>query len=180
MLVRGLRVKPKSGMPLAFALRVRASRHLVWHLPPEVNLSGDEFTAAHGVDFAVAKTLARRCICFVHNEGAISLLELVNLFEMRHRRAVRPADLEIGRAIERIVDRTREVKVVVEQRLNGGAIFVDISLQAGSSDCERGIIHCQISFHRVLCCGMSGSCLSSPSLNITICRMASYRFLSTS
>src|SRR4030095_12712006 len=94
---------------------------------------------------------------FVDDEGAIPLLELANVFEAGHRGAIWPADFEVGRPIERIVDRAGEAKVVVEQRFDSGTVFVYISLQAGSSDRESGFSHDPISFHPGRSCGTSES-----------------------
>ena len=45
--------------------------------------------------------------------------------EARHRGAIRPGSFEIGGPIERFVDRSREVRVVVEQHFDSSAVFVD-------------------------------------------------------
>jgi hypothetical protein len=64
----------------------------------------------------------------VHDESVVFLLETQDLGETGHHGAIGPTDLHIVGAIERIVDWTREVKVVVEQRLDCGSVFVDIGL----------------------------------------------------
>ena len=46
-----------------------------------------------------------------------------------------------GGPIERIVNRTREMEVPVEQFLDSVAVFVDVGLQARTSDAEGCVAH---------------------------------------
>ena len=121
--------------------------HIRWFTPElEIDLCGHEFAVAYRVHFAVAKTFACRHLYFIHNERAFSLLELVNIFEAHHCGTIRPANFEIGCTIKRVIQRTREMEVVVDECFDSRAIFVRISLKTGSSDCQRGFTHSKISF----------------------------------
>src|SRR5678816_1245567 len=107
-----------SRRPSTFPVRVRTEWHLVGHVPSEIDLSRNEFAVAHCVHFAVAETFASRRLYFIHNERASSLLELVNIFEAHYHGAIRPADSEIGCAIECVVYWACEMEVVVDERFD--------------------------------------------------------------
>src|SRR5688500_14951056 len=139
------RLRKASGVTLARIPRMRARRDLMRQIPAEIDFGRHKLAVAHGVHLAIAEALACRGASFVHDEGAVAVVDLMNVVDVRHCRAVRPANPQISRAIERIVDRACEVIVVGEQRFQGGAVLVDVGLEACARDGQGGLAHDQIS-----------------------------------
>ena len=99
-------------MTLAVVVDETTFRRLVRKVPAEINFSGNQLTIMDGIDLAVAERLAAARVRLVDDEGAVAVLHLVYVVEPGHRLAVGPAALEIGFAIERVIDRAREMIVL--------------------------------------------------------------------
>lgn len=61
--------------------------------------------------------------------------------EPRNRLTVRPAASEISRPIKAVVERTSEMKIICNQRLDRQTILIDISAIARAYDRDRIILH---------------------------------------
>src|SRR5262245_22759433 len=119
-------------MTLAVVVDETTFRRLVRKVPAEINFSGNQLTIMDGIDLAVAERLAAARVRLVDDEGAVAVLHLVYVVEPGHRLAVGPAALEIGFAIERVIDWTGETIVFGDERLDGGAVLGDIGFQAAA------------------------------------------------
>src|SRR5678815_4802351 len=113
----------------------------MWHIPPEVNLGRNELAVFYRVDLAIAKCLPARRVRFIHDEGLISHFPFIDAVEPDDSCAVRPTNLKICRAIQRIVQWAGEMKVLIEQSLHSGEVSVDIGLQASASNVKWGGTH---------------------------------------
>jgi hypothetical protein len=68
------------------------------------------------------------------------VLHDIDELEVADLLTVRPATLEIGLSIDSVVERAREVKVIVNQHFYRCAIFTDVCIVASSSNGGR-IVH---------------------------------------
>ena len=124
-------------MPLPLVLDMAAQRGRMRKVPAEIHLDRDQLAIPNGVQLAVAKALCRRR-GFIDDERPFPDLGSLDDDRRIHRLAVRPAAREVGRPVERVVDRTGEAKVLGKQGLDGGAVLGNISLQAGAGRSREG------------------------------------------
>ena len=133
---------PLHGLRLNMLARLR----LVWNVPAEIHLDGADLAVADREDFGVAEALAaatrhtdvRR---LVGDEHAVATLHGMDVIERLYGLAVGPSHLEIGCAIERVVERAGEAEVVREQRLDHGAILGGVGLIASLVDIDVAVGH---------------------------------------
>lgn len=102
--------------------------------PAEIDFGLDDFAVAHRQDFRIAKALAPGRLTFIRDEHAIPLRHEVDEFEIFDRPAVRPAALEVRRAVQAVVERTGEMKIVRDQRLDGCPVLRDVGFVTRASD----------------------------------------------
>src|SRR5262245_46013600 len=97
-------------------------------VPTKVHLARIEFAVAYSVHLAVAKPLAGVRERLVNDESALAVLGSADEIEAHEMCAVGPAALKVGRAINGVVERAREMIAGRDQRLDGVAILVGIGL----------------------------------------------------
>src|SRR5262245_33096678 len=111
------------------------------------------------MQLAVAEALARSRCGLVDHEHAVTDSGLVNDREGLELGAVGPADLEVGRAIERVVDGAGEAIAGIEQRFEFLPVLAGVGIVAGAGDGKQ-IAH-QMTPFREECLVDAGSCVST-------------------
>ena len=99
--------------------------------PAEIDLGLDDPAVSDGQDFGIAETLAVRALSFICHEHPLAVGNQVDELKFGNRPAVGPAALEIGLAIDAIVQRTGEVKIVGDDGFDRRPVLVDVSLVGG-------------------------------------------------
>jgi hypothetical protein len=90
---------------------MHSRRHRMRNRPTEVHLDLDDLAVAHGMQLGVAEALLAHA-ALVRDEGAIAIDDQAHYVESVDSPAIGPADLEIGRPIEAVVERAGEVEIV--------------------------------------------------------------------
>ena len=83
--------------------------------PAEVHFRVHQLAVTNSQDFGVSKAIAASVSAFVGHEHAFTLLHEMDEFEVGGVRAVGPAAFEVHLAIDALVERAGEVKVVGDQ-----------------------------------------------------------------
>src|SRR5438132_9816485 len=112
-----------------YALRScgEASRQrIVRDRPAEINLGLDYLVVPHRQYFGIAEGLSGGTLPFVGHEHALPIDDQINEGEAGDRVAVFPALLEIRFAIDAIVARAGEMKIIPDHGFGRGAILVDV------------------------------------------------------
>ena len=92
--------------------------------PAEINFHFDDLTFTHGHDFGVAEFFAVSLATFIGHENSVAVSNEIFKLETVDPLAVWPATRKICRAINSVIERTREMKVRGNQFLNGSGSFL--------------------------------------------------------
>jgi hypothetical protein len=101
--------------------------------PAEIDFGLDDLAVAHRQNLGVAEGLARCAPPFIGDEDPISVANQVDESETGDRLTGLPASIEIGLAIDAIVERAGEMKIVVDDRFDRPAVLRAVSFKP----CER-------------------------------------------
>jgi hypothetical protein len=96
--------------------------------PAEINFHFDDLTFPHGHDFGVAEFFAVSLATFIGHENSVAVGNEILKLETVDPLAVWPAPRKICRAINAVIERTREMKVRGNQFLNGSTILLNVGL----------------------------------------------------
>jgi len=113
----------------------------VRYRPAEIDFDVHDLRVAYRQDLGIAKSMAVAAAALVRDERALADRLEAQEIETGDRVAVRPATLEIRRTIDAIVERTGEVEIGGDERLDGGSVFVDVRLIAPAHDRCDGVGH---------------------------------------
>src|SRR3954462_12745904 len=110
--------------------------------PAKVHLDIDDEIVSNSEDLGIAKSMTVRIASFIRDEHAIFVRKEIDKVERLDRLAVRPASMEVGFAIEPIIERAREVKILRNQSLERHPIFCYVGVIGCSRD--RSVVGCRI------------------------------------
>jgi hypothetical protein len=102
--------------------------------PAEINFHFDDLTFPHGHDFGVTEFLAGRLATLIGHEDSVAVGNEVFILETVDPLAVWPATRKICRAINSVIERTREMKVRGNQFLNASTILLNVGLLRRARD----------------------------------------------
>src|SRR5262249_2867597 len=105
-------------------------------VPAEIDLDLDDPAVTYRHDLGVAEAAAVLPLTFVGDEDAIAVGHEVDEIKRSDASAVRPAALEIGVAVDAVVERAGEVEVVGDQRLDRRPILPRKGHVAGPRDVD--------------------------------------------
>src|SRR5262249_6864833 len=108
---------------VAIAVHETARLGFVRKGPAEINFHFDDLAVTYGDDFGVTKFFTVRFATFVGHEDSVAIRNEILELETVDPLAVWPAAREICRAINPVIDRTGEMKILGDQPLNRRAIF---------------------------------------------------------
>lgn len=118
---------PKSSNSVAIVVRPAdetARLGFVRDGPAEINFHFDDLAFTHGHDFRVAEFFAVSLATFIGHENSVAVGNEILKLETVDPLAVWPAPRKICRAIDSVIERTREMKVRGNQFLNGSGSFL--------------------------------------------------------
>jgi len=101
------------------------------HVPSEIDFNARDQSFPYGVNFHVTKPLSIGKRRLIRHHDALAILDQIADIEALEVLAVGPADVEIRRTPERIVERAREGKCWRQQRFGCRSVFVDVGFQQG-------------------------------------------------
>jgi hypothetical protein len=93
--------------------------------PTEIDFGLDDLTVPNRENLSVSESLAGITPALVRDENALAIEHRMNEVEALYHLAVRPAAFKICGAVEAVVERTGEVEIVRDQRLDSRAILAD-------------------------------------------------------
>ena len=105
---------------------------LVRNRPSEIDFDLNELAIAEGEDLGVPKPSARNRTSLVGHENTIAIGHHVDETEPFYPLAVRPATFEIGRPVDSMIQRAREVEVGGDQRFDRRTILGHVRLITGA------------------------------------------------
>src|SRR5215470_2506718 len=108
---------------VAIAVHETARLGFVRNGPAEINFHFDDLAVTHSDDFGVTKFFTVRFATFVGHEDSVAIRNEILKFEIIDPLAVWPAPRKICRAINPVIERTGEVKILADQFLDRPAIF---------------------------------------------------------
>src|ERR1700730_7706516 len=108
--------------------------------PAEIHLDLDCLAVAKRHDLRIAEAPAVFVLAFIGYDHAVAIGDEIDEVEAFDTLAVRPTALEIGRSVDAVVERTAEVEIVGEDRLDRRTVLVGIGFVhcARDSDCIPG------------------------------------------
>jgi hypothetical protein len=96
--------------------------------PAEINFHFDDLTVTYGHDFSVTEFFAVSLATFIGHEDSVAVGNEILKLETVDPLAVWPAPRKICRAINSVIERTREMKVRGNQFLNASTILLNVGL----------------------------------------------------
>ena len=108
--------------------------------PAEVDLGFDKLAVSDRQYFRIAKSLAPWSTAFVGHKHAVAVLDAVDEREVGNVFTIGPAAREVGLAVDTIVERAGEVKVLSDERFDDRAIlstyawYAFLATETGSND----------------------------------------------
>jgi hypothetical protein len=93
------------------------------------------------MQFGVAEGLSVCRLAAIEDKGGVLVFAYPLDDDRPEGRAVRPAALEIGGPVDAIIERTDEMKVLADQRLDGGSVLGHIGLITRARDGNEVVRH---------------------------------------
>ena len=90
----------------------------MWYRPPEIDFDFDKLTLAYGENLCITKEISIRGVTFIRDKYSVAVRNEIDEVEALDHLTVWPTILEVGFAIDPVVERTGEMKILRDQLLD--------------------------------------------------------------